>query len=254
MPQRATPTGRPTTASGSANSAAPAGGGSPNGAARGGGLPHFTHYVILARPAWRIQGYAGRARVARVWCVPEPAIGVGVEVGLAPNMSGVNTMGKYKQWLHHQEIGRRLRDQINTLEQERARVQQMAPAKATSLPELDNPIISALPNFPRAGNKLSNIDPIKAAMPKMDPALDQRRPAPSTVMPAAPNAAGRPAAPNAAVVASLQARAEQMPSDPLDQMRELSRTHGQDGPARNGASTPGSGAKAAAESHGGSRQ
>ena len=159
-------------------------------------------------------------------------------------------MGKYKQWLHHQEIGRRLRDQINTLEQERARVQQMAPTKTTSLPELDNPIISALLNFTRAGNKLSNIDPIKAAMPKMDPALDQRRPAPSAVMPAAPNAAGRPAA-DAAVVASLQARAEQMPSDPLDQMRELSRTHGQDGPASNGASTPGSGAKAAADSVGG---
>jgi hypothetical protein len=174
-------------------------------------------------------------------------------------MSGVNTMGKYKQWLHHQEIGRRLRDQINTLEQERARVQQMAPTKTTSLPELDNPIISALLNFTRAGNKLSNIDPIKAAMPKMDPALDQRRPAPSTVMPAAPHAAGRPAAPHAAgrpaadaaVVASLQARAEQMPSDPLDQMRELSRAHGQDGPASNGASTPGSGAQAAADSVGG---
>lgn len=185
-----------------------------------------------------------------MWCVPEPAIGVGVEVGLAPNMSGVNTMGKYKQWLHHQEIGRRLRDQINTLEQERARVQQMAPAKATSLPELDNPIISALLNFTRAGNKLSNIDPIKAAMPKMDPALDQRRPAPSTVMPAAPSAAGKPAV-DAAVVASLQARAEQMPSDPLDQMRELSRAHGQDGPASNGPSTPGSGAQAAADSVGG---
>ena len=185
-----------------------------------------------------------------MWCVPEPATGVGVEVGLAPNMSGVNTMGKYKQWLHHQEIGRRLRDQINTLEQERARVQQMAPAKTTSLPELDNPIISALLNFTRAGNKLSNIDPIKAAMPKMDPALDQRRPAPSTVAPAAPSAVGKPAA-DAAVVASLLARAEQMPSDPLDQMRELSRTRGQDGPASNGASTPGSGAQAAADSVGG---
>ena len=48
-------------------------------------------------------------------------------------------MGKYKQWLHHQEIGRRLRDQINTYEQERARVQKMAPVTATPLPELENP-------------------------------------------------------------------------------------------------------------------
>src|SRR5260221_14036234 len=106
MPRPATPTGRPTTASGSANSAAHAGNGSPNGAARGGGLPHFTHYVILARPAWRIQGYAGRARVARGWCVPEPAIGGGGEGGLAPNMSGGNTMGKFMHWLHHLEIAR----------------------------------------------------------------------------------------------------------------------------------------------------
>src|SRR5258708_29865834 len=144
-------------------------------------------------------------------------------------------------------------DQISAPEGEGERVKQMAPAKATSLPEVDNPIISALLNFTRAGNKLSNIDPIKAAMPKMDPALDQRRPAPSTVMPAAPNAAGRPAA-DAAVVASLQALAEQMPSDPPDQMRELSRAHGQDGPASNGASTPGRGAPAAAESVGAWRQ
>ncbi|MGE5335630.1 MAG: hypothetical protein ACM3N4_13090 [Nitrososphaerota archaeon] len=142
-------------------------------------------------------------------------------------------MGKYKQWLHHQEIGRRLRDQINTLEQERARVQKMAPAHPTSLPNLDNPIITALLSYTGSGNKLSNIDVIKAAMPALDSDPDQRRPASS----ASTSASGvayapardvapmtSPAAENEAVVASLLARAEQMPSDPMEQMRELSHT------------------------------
>src|SRR5579871_4194695 len=133
-------------------------------------------------------------------------------------------MGKYKQWLHHQEIGRRLRDQINTLEQERARVQKMAPTHPTALPELENPVIAALLNYTRAGNKLSDIDVIKAAMPKLDLDPDQRRPAGSAA-PAAP--APAPAlrtapAGDSAVVSSLLARAQQMPSDPLDQLRELS--------------------------------
>jgi hypothetical protein len=135
-------------------------------------------------------------------------------------------MGKYKQWLHHQEIGRRLRDQINTLEQERARVQKMAPTHPTALPEVENPVIAALLNYTRAGNKLSDIDVIKAAMPKLDRDPDQRQPAGS----AAPAAAAPAPAPvsrtapagDSAVVASLLARAEQMPSDPLDQLRELS--------------------------------
>lgn len=141
-------------------------------------------------------------------------------------------MGKYKQWLHHQEIGRRLRDQINTLEQERARVQKMAPAHATALPNLDNPIVTALLSYTSSGNKLSNIDVIKAAMPALDSDPDQRRPAvsapaaasgaqrapASTVTPVTASSAG-----NEAVVASLLARAEQMPSDPMEQMRELSR-------------------------------
>jgi hypothetical protein len=141
-------------------------------------------------------------------------------------------MGKYKQWLHHQEIGRRLRDQINTLEQERARVQKMAPAKTTSLPDLDNPIVTALLSYTSAGHKLSNIDVIKAAMPALDSDPDQRRPAVSA--PAAASSATRapvsaatpaaaPSAGNEEVVASLLARAEQMPSDPMEQMRELSR-------------------------------
>ena len=151
-------------------------------------------------------------------------------------------MGKYKQWLHHQEIGRRLRDQINTLEQERARVQKMAPAHPTSLPDLDNPIVTALLSYTSSGNKLSNIDVIKAAMPALDSDPDQRRPAASASASAsgssnsgaqrAPASAATPAtasvtapaenAGNEAVVASLLARAEQMPSDPMEQMHELS--------------------------------
>jgi hypothetical protein len=128
-------------------------------------------------------------------------------------------MGKYKQWLHHQEIGRRLRDQINTYEQERARVQKMAPVSATPLPELENPVIAALLNYTRAGNKLSNIDVIKAAMPKMDPDLEQRRPAPSaaTNAPGEETAQVRRAPANDAVVAGLQARADSMQADPLGQ-------------------------------------
>src|SRR5262249_45742061 len=123
-------------------------------------------------------------------------------------------MGKYKQWLHHQEIGRRLRDQINTLEQERARVQKMAPSHSTALPNLDNPIISALLDFTRQGNKLSNIDVIKAALPPLNTDPDQRRPATSAATSAQAASApvrGVPAG-NDKVVASLLARAEQMPS------------------------------------------
>src|SRR5262245_33640502 len=135
-------------------------------------------------------------------------------------------MGKYKQWLHHQEIGRRLRDQINTLEQERGRVQKMAPTHTTALPNLDNPIISALLDFTRQGNKLSNIDVIKAALPPLNTDPDQRQPA-SSAATSAPAASappsGAPAGGNT-VVASLLARAEQMPSDPLEQMQELSRS------------------------------
>lgn len=135
-------------------------------------------------------------------------------------------MGKYKQWLHHQEIGRRLRDQINTYEQERARVQKMAPVRPTQLPGTDNPVIAALLAYTQQGHRLSEIDVIKAAMPKLDPDLDPRRPAgrPVTASASAP-AAGTPvaSAANPNVVASLLARAEQMPSDPMQQLNALSR-------------------------------
>ena len=132
-------------------------------------------------------------------------------------------MGKYKLWLHHQEIGRRLRDQINTLEQERVRVQKMAPDHPAPLPETENPIITALNSYTQAGHKLSNIDVIKAAMPKLDNGSDQRQPASSSATAGAASAA--PVA-DRAVVASLLARAEQMPSDPLEQMQQLSRSQG----------------------------
>jgi hypothetical protein len=54
------------------------------------------------------------------------------------------SMGKYKQWLHHQEVGARLRDEIAAHEAERERVLKLAPTKETSLPDLSNPIIAAL--------------------------------------------------------------------------------------------------------------
>jgi len=146
-------------------------------------------------------------------------------------------MGKYKQWLYHQDIGKRLRDQINTLEQERARVQKMAPAHPTSLPDVDNPIVAALLYYTRQGNKLSDIDPIKAAMPVLDSDRDRLRPATSTVTQAASpatashaNSFGRmESGADDAVVTSLLARAETMPEDPLDQMRELSRARDEGG-------------------------
>jgi hypothetical protein len=128
-------------------------------------------------------------------------------------------MGKYKQWLHHQEIGRRLRDQINTLEQERARVQQMAPQHATSLPELENPMIAALLAYTRSGNKLSNIDVIKAAMPDIgpDPVKAVTGSASGGTSAAVASRAGE------SVASSLMARAGSMSSDPLGQMQDLSR-------------------------------
>jgi hypothetical protein len=54
------------------------------------------------------------------------------------------SMGKYKQWLHHQEVGARLRDEIAAHEAERERVLKLAPTKQTSLPDPSNPIIAAL--------------------------------------------------------------------------------------------------------------
>lgn len=137
-------------------------------------------------------------------------------------------MGKYKQWLHHQEVGRRLRDQIASLEQERERVQKMSPAHPTTLPELDNPLIASLLAYTRQGNALNRGGDPRAAFGqrRADTDPEPRRPASGNPTPAAGNAQPAPAAApsDPAVVAGLLARAEQMPSDPLDQMRELARS------------------------------
>ncbi len=152
-------------------------------------------------------------------------------------------MGKYKLWLHHQEIGRRLRDQINTLEQERGRVQKMTANHSAPLPDVDNPIITALRAYTDSGHQLSNIDVIKAAMPKLDGDPEQRQPA-ASVATAAPRSAA-PVAPatDSAVVASLLARAEQIPSDPLEQMRQMAVSRDRSQSAAPGASAAGASAQ-----------
>jgi hypothetical protein len=151
-------------------------------------------------------------------------------------------MGKYKQWLHHQEVGRRLRDQIATLEQERERVQKMAPMHPTTLPELDNPIISSLIAYTRQGNTLSRGGDPRAAFAQHRAEIDPepRRPAPGNPAPApAPtDASAASATRDPAVVANLRARAEQMPRDPLDQMRELARAREGDQSEADTAPTP----------------
>jgi hypothetical protein len=136
-------------------------------------------------------------------------------------------MGKYKQWLHHQEVGRRLRDQIASLEQERERVQKMSPAHPTTLPELDNPIVAALLAYTRQGHALGRGDArsgLGQHQGNFDP--EQRRPVYGDPAAAGAAPAGRTsAAADPAVMAGLLARAEQMPADPLDQMRELARAN-----------------------------
>ena len=128
-------------------------------------------------------------------------------------------MGKYKQWLHHQEVGRRLRDEIASLEQERERVQQMAPTHATTLPELDNPIVASLLAYTRQGHSLGRPDARSgmAGRGGVDP--EQGRPASVAAQPTPVVASGATQGP--AVVASLLARAEQMPADPQAQVRDL---------------------------------
>lgn len=134
-------------------------------------------------------------------------------------------MGKYKQWLHHQEVGRRLRDQIASLEQERERVQKMSPPHPTTLPELDNPVIAALMAYTRQGNVLSRGGDSRAVygQHRGDSDPEQRGPAHSNPTPAQATAlASAGSAPrDPAVVANLLARAEQMPADPLAQVRDL---------------------------------
>src|SRR6476469_8523554 len=103
-------------------------------------------------------------------------------------------MGKYKQWLHHQEVGRRLRDQIASLEQERERVQKMAPTHPTTLPELDNPIVASLLAYTRQGNALNRGADPRAGFTQQRADAD---PEPGRPAPAAPTPAAAPAAPRA---------------------------------------------------------
>lgn len=150
-------------------------------------------------------------------------------------------MGKYKQWLHHQEVGRRLREQIATHEQERERVQRMAPSHATTLPDTSNPLVRALLDYTGRGGTLGRaaggrISGVAGATNDADP--QQRQPAgmtsavastqptapltlPSTGAPA-PQAAVPPAAASAdPIAAMLAAQAAQTPADPLEAMRAL---------------------------------
>lgn len=148
-------------------------------------------------------------------------------------------MGKYKQWLHHQEVGRRLREQIATYEQERERVQRMAPSHPTTLPDTANPLIRALLDYTGRGGMLG-----RAAVNKVTGDPHQRQPAgissptayaatpsapampvaPLSGVPASPQASVPPAAPvptDDPVVARLAASAAAQPADPLEAMRRL---------------------------------
>ncbi len=126
-------------------------------------------------------------------------------------------MGKYKQWLHHQEVGRRLRDQIASLEQERERVQKMAPTHPTTLPELDNPIVASLLAYTRQGNALNRgADPRAGfAQQRADADPEPSRPASVSPTPAIPVAeAHAPATQSGASAASVLARADQKTATP----------------------------------------
>ncbi len=150
-------------------------------------------------------------------------------------------MGKYKQWLHHQEVGRRLREQIATHEQERERVQRMAPSHPTTLPDTNNPLVRALLDYTGRGNtlgraiggKISGLatgDP-QERRPAENPAWSA--PAPASSAPPPPtgvkvppqaSAAAAPMASDDPIVARLAANAAQMPVDPLESMRQLAQS------------------------------
>jgi hypothetical protein len=174
-------------------------------------------------------------------------------------------MGKYRLWLHHQEVGRRLREQIATYEQERERVQRMAPSHPTTLPDTSNPLVRALLDFTGRGGALgrapgSRISGTPATGSDADP--QPARPAelnlgmaagtgPSGSTPTAPlSPTGRPQSPQASaapaandpIAAQLAARAAQMPADPLEAMRTLAQSQGRDpqGPPQPPATGPGS--------------
>jgi hypothetical protein len=159
-------------------------------------------------------------------------------------------MGKYKQWLHHQEVGRRLREQIATHEQERERVQRMAPSHPTTLPDTNNPLVRALLDYTGRGGTLGRAIGARLAGSATggDAASQPRQPAGFTeaARPSAPSAAlaGSPPSPpqvratpalNTAdnpIVAQLNAQAAQMPADPLDAMRALAQQQARDAKAQ----------------------
>ena len=138
-------------------------------------------------------------------------------------------MGKYKQWLHHQEVGRRLRDQIASLEQERERVQKMAPTHPTTLPDLDNPIVASLLAYTRQGNSLSRGGDVRGGLGQLrsDADPEPSRPASANPTSAKPVAEVKPAtAQSGASVASLLARAEQKPGNAPAQTNESTSARG----------------------------
>jgi hypothetical protein len=158
-------------------------------------------------------------------------------------------MGKYKQWLHHQEVGRRLREQIATHEQERERVQRMAPSHPTTLPDTNNPLVRALLDYTGRGGTLGRAvgaRTVGANAGGGDAEPHQRQPARLTgaaATPAAPVAPAGVATPAQAgavpavtpsdtrdnpVVAQLTAQAAQMPANPLDAMRALAQSQARD--------------------------
>lgn len=179
-------------------------------------------------------------------------------------------MGKYKQWLHHQEVGRRLREQIATHEQERERVQRMAPSHATTLPDTSNPLVRALLDYTGRGGTLGRaaggrISGVAGATSDAEP--QQRQPAgmtsagatmqptapltlPSTGAPA-PQASVPPAAASADPIAALlAAQAAQTPADPLEAMRALAQAQARENqsqPPANPAGTPSAAAPTAPE-------
>jgi hypothetical protein len=160
-------------------------------------------------------------------------------------------MGKYRLWLHHQEVGRRLREQIATYEQERERVQRMAPSHPTTLPDTSNPLVRALLDFTGRGGALgrapgsrisgtpstgSDADPQPARPAELNlgvAASTPTAPLTPTGQTPSPRASAAPAA-NDPIAAQLAARAAQMPADPLEAMRTLAQAQSRDpqGPAQ----------------------
>lgn len=154
-------------------------------------------------------------------------------------------MGKYRLWLHHQEVGRRLREQIATYEQERERVQRMAPSHPTTLPDTSNPLVRALLDYTGRGGALgrapgsrisgtpatgSDADPQPARPAELNlgvAASTPTAPLSPTGRPQPPQASAAPAASDP-IAAQLAARAAQMPADPLEAMRNLAQSQGRD--------------------------